>query len=77
MKFKTPISNKRSKLVGFIFVNDIDLYEGKLYDSNFLIHEVLDEVQKSIDYWEGSLTTIGGAIHPDKSFIYPISFSFK
>ena len=71
------MSNERSKLVGFLFVNHIDLCKGKLYNPNFSIHKVLDKVQKSIDYWEGSLTTIGGAICPDKSFIYPISFSFK
>ena len=40
------------------------------------IEEVFDTMQESIDSWEGGLKASGGAIRPDKSFVYPVDFKF-
>ena len=63
--------------VGFAFVDDTDLAEGDLKLAHLDIEDVFRNMQSAIDSWEGGLKTTGGAIRPDKSFAYPISFSFK
>jgi hypothetical protein len=38
--------------------------------------EVMQEMQEGIDRWEGGLKATGGAIVPEKSWVYPIDFNF-
>jgi hypothetical protein len=38
--------------------------------------EVLEKMQDAINCWEGGLKSTGGAIVPQKSFVYPILFEF-
>ena len=40
IEFSIAISKERYKIVGFIFVDDIDISKGKLHDSNFIIYKV-------------------------------------
>ena len=50
IEFCTAISKDRSKIIEFIFVDNMDLSEGKLHISNFIMNEVIKEAQKAIDY---------------------------
>ena len=77
VKFHSAISKDPAHVVGFVLVDDADLGEGNLRPSNDSLEDVADRMQRSIDQWEGSLKTSGGAIRPDKSFAYPIDFTFK
>jgi hypothetical protein len=38
--------------------------------------EVLEKMQDAINRWEGGLKATGGAIVPQKSFVYPVIFEF-
>ena len=77
IKFKTPLSSVNDNFVGFAFVDDTDLVQGDLRMATLDIEDVFKDMQEAIDCWEGGLKTTGGAIRPDKSFAYPISFVFK
>ena len=52
------------------------ILEGDLRMGHLDIDDVFDSMQEAVDRWEGGLTTTGGAIRPDKSFAYPISYQF-
>jgi hypothetical protein len=41
------------------------------------VEEVMDRMQHSINRWEGGLKATGGAIVPQKSFVYPVVFDFE
>lgn len=77
IKYKTPLSSVNDDFVGFAFVDDTDLVQGGLRMAMIDIEQVFKDMQEAIDCWEGGLKTTGGAIRPDKSFAYPISFVFK
>ena len=77
IKYQTPLSYEKDELVGFAFVDDTDLVEGDLKIANLDIADLFEDMQETIDCWEGGVKTTGGAIRPDKSFAYPISFDFK
>ena len=77
IKFSTAISREQGGMIGFIFVDNIDLSKGNLNDSNCTIEKVCIWAQEAIDIWEGYLKTTGRAIRPDKSFVYLISFYFQ
>ena len=77
IKYRTPISLEKDDFVGFAFVDDTDLVAGDLTLATLDIEDVFVEMQEMIDCWEGCLKATGGAIRPDKSFAYPISFAFK
>ena len=77
VKYRTPIGLEQDDLVGFAFVDDTDLAVGDLRRAELDINDIFDDAQKAIDSWEGGLKATGGAIRPDKSFVYPISFAFK
>jgi hypothetical protein len=46
-------------------------------DSNISTEEIMDKMQDCINQWEGGLKATGGAIVPQKSFVYPIAFEFN
>lgn len=77
IKYRTPISKEVDSFIGFAFVDDTDIVEGDLRMGHLDIDDVFDKMQDAIDRWEGGLTTTGGAIRPDKLFVYPISYHFK
>ena len=77
LQYRTPLSLEKDDFVGFAFVDDTDLAQGNLKIADMDISQVFEDMQQAIDCWEGGLKTTGGAIRPDKSFAYPISFEFK
>jgi hypothetical protein len=74
--FIEPISKKHSHIVGYAFVDDTDLIQFDARDPNMTEEATLDNMQESINRWEGGLKATGGAIVPGKSFVYPIIFDF-
>lgn len=76
LKFETPLSQEKDEIVGFAFVDNTDIVAGDLSSTSLTFEEVAHSMQEGIDCWEGGLKATGGAIRPDKSFVYPISFSW-
>jgi hypothetical protein len=74
--FISPISKKTSHLVGYAFVDDTDLVQFDARDSSLSEEDSLDRMQDAINRWEGGLKATGGAIVPQKSFVYPVIFDF-
>jgi hypothetical protein len=67
---------KHSHLVGYTFVDDTDLIQFDSRDPDMTEEETLDQMQDCINRWEGGLKATGGAIVPQKSFVYPAIFDF-
>jgi len=61
------------KLVGFAFVNDTNLC---IFCPQVTNQNVQEEMQKSVNQWEGLLRTMGGALVPTKCFWYLIDFRY-
>ena len=57
-----PILKKELKAIGFIFVDDTDLAQGKLKPSNDDIDLVSNKMQIFIDNWEESLKATDRAL---------------
>jgi hypothetical protein len=74
--FIDAILKNQSHSVGYSFVDDTDLIQFDARDQSMREEEVLDRMQESINCWEGGLKSTGGAIVPQKSFVYPIIFEF-
>jgi hypothetical protein len=74
--FTSPISQNISHLVGYSFVDDTDLLQYDSRDPTTTPAETMEKMQSAIDRWEGGLKATGGAIVPEKSFVYPIVFQF-
>ena len=72
----SPLSKETSHIVGYAFVDDTDLITMDMRDINMEADEIMSNMQDSIDRWEGGLRTTGGAIVPEKSWVYPIDFKF-
>ncbi len=70
------ISGKRHHIVGFAFVDDTDIIDIDMRDDKRTLDEAAESMQQAIHRWEGGLKATGGAIRPDKSWIYPIGFTF-
>ena len=77
LKYRSPLSLEEDEFIGFAFVDDTDLVQGNLKMAQLDIQNIFVQAQESINCWEGGLKATGGAIRPDKSFAYPISFAFK
>jgi predicted lipid carrier protein YhbT len=74
--FIKAISKQYSHSVGYAFVDDTDLIQFDARDQKMSEEEVLGKMQQAINRWEGGLKATGGAIVPQKSFVYPIIFEF-
>ena len=75
-KFESPLSHERTHLVGFAFVDDTDLVTFNMQRKDVKWNEIGTAMQEAIDRWEGGLKATGGAILPNKSWVYPIDFNF-
>jgi len=62
------------KLVGFAFVDDMDLC---VYGPQVASDMITTNMQSSVDHWEGLLCATGGALVPSKCFWYLIDFWFR
>ena len=73
--FKSSISGKTIRLVGYAFVDDTDLIQTAKPHEN--IHQVLVNLQKAIDMWEGLIQATGGALAVDKCRWWAIDFKWS
>ena len=73
---QSSISKEPNHVVGFAFVDDTDLVCFRQEEIN-LTEEIMLDMQTGIDRWEGGIKLTGGAIVPEKSWIYPIDFGFE
>ena len=73
----TAISKQHSHIVGYSYVDDTDLLQIDMRDKTITIGQTLEKMQEAINRWEGGLKMSGGAIVPQKSFVYPIGFQFN
>ena len=74
--FVEPISKLEHHIVGYAYVDDTDLIEMDLREEYRTLEEAAEAMQEAIHRWEGGLKATGGAIRPDKSWVYPIGFKF-
>ena len=74
--FLNAISQQTSHLVGYSYVDDTDLLQVDMRDRTITIGQTMAKMQDAISRWEGGLKVTGGAIVPNKSFVYPIGFNF-
>ena len=75
-KIQTPTSKEEFNIVGFGFVDDTDILSKSqisLNDPN----STNNQLQKTIDYWEGIAKVTGGAMDPAKCWFYSIFFEWK
>jgi hypothetical protein len=68
----SPITHKPQCFVGYSFVDDNDVIQS---DGNSPKNTVR-KLQLAVDTWEGGLKVTGGALGPDKSFWYLVSFKW-
>ena len=73
--FITPISQEKVSFVGCSFVDDTDLVLSS-YDSSDTLEDITPSMQHAIDTWEGGLRATGGALVPEKSWVYPIKYEW-
>ena len=76
MQIISAISKQRSTVVAFAFVDDTDLVQGNIGNVDITTDQVMQEMQQALSRWEGGLKATGGALVPEKSFVYPIDFKF-
>ena len=69
----TAISLTTLSLVGFAFVNDVDLVDGA-FDVDNPGEELIEGFQSAMDRWCRILRATGGMIAPDKSKWFLIDF---
>ena len=69
----TPISGKDLALVGFVYVDDSDLF---VYLLNTNTEEMATKMQVLIDSWEKSSKVTGGSLSPDKCWWYLVDFKW-
>ena len=70
------MSQYKESLVVFTFIDNTDIFEGDLTKTEITIEEIYISMQKAIDRRQGRLKATGGAIIPDKSLVYPNSFTW-
>lgn len=71
--FKTPLTEEKIFFAGCSFVDDTDLVYTS-YDAEKTLEDITPAMQQSIKTWEGGLRATGGALVPEKSWIYPIKY---
>ena len=76
MKLESPLSHTTTEFMEFTFVDDTDLVTGDLTAVNLTTEEVYAHMQEAILRWEGGLKAMGGALWPEKFFVYPLIFSW-
>mmetsp|Transcript_3738 Transcript_3738/g.4406 ORF Transcript_3738/g.4406 Transcript_3738/m.4406 type:complete len:126 (+) Transcript_3738:998-1375(+) len=60
------ISKAPKQFVGYAFFDDTDLPTLNMSDIRITAAEVMEDMQESINRWEGGLKVTGGAIAPEK-----------
>jgi len=70
-EFVMPLSKRWFKFVGYAFVDDTDIIQSLLCSD---VTQALSSLQQAIDTWEKSLKMTCGALVPEKTVFWLISF---
>ena len=73
-QFVSSLSQSRTNIVGFAFVDDTDLIHTATDNED--ITEVKEALQQSVDHWEGLIKATGGALSVDKCRWWAIDFEW-
>ena len=76
IKFEAPLYQEKYSLVVFTFIDNTDIVEGYLTRTEITFEYIYISMHKSIKNGVGGIKATGGAIRPDKSFVYHISFKW-
>jgi hypothetical protein len=68
----SPITNQEISFVGYSFVDDNDIVQS----DGGQPRKTTVKLQQAVDTWEGGLKITGGALGPDKSYWYLITFNW-
>ena len=71
--FQCPLSGKIVAFVGYGFVDDVDLISANSVNWR----ATAAKMQAAVDSWEAALRATGGALVPDKSHWFLISFEWN
>jgi hypothetical protein len=74
--FKTSISGKQIRYVGFSFVGNTDQVQTGRFPGEDC-NSIAEQMQMAVDEWEGGLRATGGALDPKKSHWYLIDFIWQ
>jgi hypothetical protein len=69
-----PFFLQKITFAGYAFIDDTDLIIAKV--SSYSYQYVMVELQIAVDTWEGGLKATGGAIVPDKTFVFVKNFKW-
>ena len=70
--FRTALSDKPIRIVGYAFVDDTDLIQTAKPGENF--YDVYTQMQQAMDLWEGLIKNTGGALAVDKCRWWGVDF---
>ena len=76
LQLTTPITNERSNLSCFVYVDDADSIhspDGQNQNTN----NITEDMQRMLDTWAGALHATGGMIEATKSYWYLIDFKWN
>ena len=71
--FIIPLTHEKITFVGCSFVDDTDLVYSS-FNSEDSLEDITNQMQLAINTWEGGLRATGGALVPEKSWVYPIKY---
>ena len=74
-QMRTPISHEEFDFVCYTFVDDTDLVHSPSPPLPW--DQLCEEMQSVLDHWDGGLHASGGALVPQKSHWYLVSFAWK
>ena len=77
--FQAPTTKLLTSIIGFAFVDDTDLLQNKQNPTNDIIN-IVDELQGSLDIWQGILRTTCVALDcddPNKSYWYIVNYKWS
>ena len=74
--FISPLTKEKIQFVGCSFVDDTDLVCTS-FDSDDTLEDLHPQMQRAINTWEGGLRATGGALVPEKSWVYPIKYTWN
>ena len=74
--FISPLSKEKIFFVGCSFVDDTDLLCSS-FNSSDTLDDITPQMQTAINTWQGGLRATGGALVPEKSWVYPIKYGWN
>ncbi len=73
-EIKCPLSSEYFRFVGYAFVDDTDLIQSQLNENPI---QAMSLLQEAIDTWEASLKATCGALVPEKTVWWLVSFKWS